>query len=400
MALIAAVAFTSGQALAESTQIPKAPANPAKAPAPSGVKAKAPAPTPDPAEPAPIPVQRTLVAKDTLFPVALRLQDGRIAAVVRSPANHLGLDGRLDIIFSSDEGQTWSQPTVVVDTEIDDRDPAFGQAKDGTLVIGYYRDANYNDQGKYDRLLDRPHDTWVTLSPDGGKTWQKPLPIDVSEIGWGSPYGRISTQPDGSMLMPIYGLEVRPSGQKSPPRPDGAPGDQNHSYLFRSTDNGKSWKRWSEVGDGKLQLNETAILRLPDGKIIAAVRSRTRDLLRTDSTDEGRTWSKPRPLAPINVHPADLVLLDDGRILLTIGYRIRPLCGVVGMVSDAQGEFKWEKHFVLMNDAYSGDCGYPSTVLLKDGRAMTLYYATLLKGEPKWSTHCGALTYRVPGNPP
>jgi hypothetical protein len=27
---------------------------------------------------------------------------------------------------------------------------------------------------------------------------------------------------------------------------------------------------------------------------------------------------------------------------------------------------------------------------------MTLYYATLLKGEPKWSTHCGALTYRVP----
>lgn len=358
--------------------------------------------SPKPAQPSPvepaaptIPVQRALVAKDTLFPHALRLRDGRIAAVVRSPANHLGIDGRLDIVFSSDDGTTWSKPALVVDTPIDDRDPAIGQAKDGTLVIGYYRDANYNEQGKYDRAIDKPHDTFVTLSSDGGKTWQPPLEIDISEIGWGSPYGRMLTLPDGAMLMPVYGLEVRPAGQKSPKRRDGMPGDTNHSYLFRSTDNGKTWKRWSEVGDGKMQLNETAVLRLPDGKIIAAARSRSRDLWRTESTDEGRTWSKLRQIAPINVHPADMVLLKDGRILLTVGHRIPPY-GVIGMLSDAKGEFKWEGHFVLMNDAYSKDCGYPSTILLKDGQALTLYYATLLTGERKWDTHCGALRYRVP----
>ena len=222
------------------------------------------------------------------------------------------------------------------------------------------------------------------------------MPIDISEIGWGSPYGRILTLPDGAMLMPIYGLEVRPAGQKSPRRPDGLPGDRNHSYLYRSTDDGKTWKRLSEIGDGKLQLNETAVLRLPDGKIMAAARSRTRDLLRTDSADGGRTWSKLRPLAPINVHPADLTSWSDGRVLLTVGHRIKPY-GVVGLLSDASGEFKWEDRFVLMDDAYSKDVGYPSTVLLKDGQAMTLYYATLLKGEPKWSTHCGALTYSLPG---
>ena len=341
-----------------------------------------------------IPVQRSLVAKDTLFPHALRLQDGRIAVVLRSPANHLGLDGRLDMIFSADEGKTWSKPSLIVDTPLDDRDPAIGQAKDGTLVIGYYRDANYNEQGKYDRALDRPHDTWVTLSSDGGKTWQQPLQIDISEIGWGSPYGRILTLPDGAMLMPIYGLEVRPAGQKSPKRADGLPGDSNHSYLFRSNDNGRTWKLWSEIGDIKHQVNETAVLRLPDGKIIAAARSRNRELLRTESTDEGRTWSKLRQIAPINVHPADLTLLPDGRVLLTASQRFKPF-GVVGMLGDAQGEFKWEDHFVLMDDAYSGDCGYPTNVLLKDGQVMTLYYATLLKGEPKWGTHCGALKYRV-----
>ena len=261
-----------------------------------------------------IPVERSLVAKDTLFPKALRLQDGRIAAVMRGPGNHLGLDGRIDIVFSSDEGKTWSKPAVVVDTPLDDRAPAFGQAKDGTLVLGYYRDQNYDAQGKYDRTLDRPHDTWVTRSSDGGKTWQEPIQIDISEIEWGSPFGRILTLPDGAMLMPIYGLEVRPAGQKSPKRKDGRPGDTNHSYLFRSTDNGKTWKRWGEIGDGKMQLNETAVLRLPDGKLIAMARARSRDVWRTDSTDEGRTWSKPQPLTPINVHPADLVLLPDGRV--------------------------------------------------------------------------------------
>ncbi len=67
-----------------------------------------------------------------------------------------------------------------------------------------------------------------------------PVEIDVSDIGWGSPYGKIITLPDGVMLMPIYGLEARPAGQKSPRRPDGLPGDSNHSYLYRSADNGSS----------------------------------------------------------------------------------------------------------------------------------------------------------------
>lgn len=377
--LIVALAVVSAP-----SELAAAPAQKAAPPAASAV------------EPPVIPVQRTMVAKNALFPVAVTLQDGRIAAVVRGPGNHLGLDGRLDIVFSSDEGKTWSKPALVIDTPLDDRDQAVGQAKDGTIVVAYYRDANYNEKGKYDRLLDRPHDTFVTLSTDGGKTWQKPLEIDISDIEWGSPYGRILTLPDGAMLMPIYGLEIRPRGQKSPKRPDGAPGDTNHSYLYRSTDNGRSWKRWSEVGDGKMQLNETAILRMPDGKIIAFARSRARDLWRTESTDGGRTWSPLHLFAPYNVHPADLTLLRDGRALLTIGHRVDPL-GVIGVVSNAKGEFKYENRFFLIKDFVYRDCGYPTTVVLKDGRAMTLYYSTQgMKSEPSWGNHCGAVTYRVP----
>ncbi len=47
------------------------------------------------------------------------------------------------------------------------------------------------------------------------------------------------------------------------------------------------------------------------------------------------------------------------------------------MLSDAKGEFQREDRFVLMNDAYSGDCGYPSTVMLMDGQALTLLLCNL-----------------------
>jgi hypothetical protein len=81
------------------------------------------------------------------FPVALQLADGRLAAVVRGGAPHIGLAGRLDMVFSSDEGQTWTAPTVVADGPQDDRNPAFGQAADGSLVVGYWECGYYDAAG-------------------------------------------------------------------------------------------------------------------------------------------------------------------------------------------------------------------------------------------------------------
>ena len=94
-------------------------------------------------EKAPLELTRSLVVSGQgYFPVALRLADGRIAVVLRGGAPHLGIQGRLDMVFSGDEGQTWTKPALVVDTPIDDRNPALGQAKDGTIVVGFYRTAS------------------------------------------------------------------------------------------------------------------------------------------------------------------------------------------------------------------------------------------------------------------
>lgn len=337
-------------------------------------------------------LSRSLVVQGQgYFPVALRLQDGRIAVVLRGGAGHLGIKGRLDMVFSSDDGRTWTPPVVVNDSPVDDRNPALGQARDGTLVVGFWRTATYDDQGQYDPKLDKPRGTWVTRSADGGRTWSAAAPIDVTECGWGSPFGKIVTLPDGPMLMAIYGGQRRKPGEQ-------VLNDRNHSYLYRSTDNGQTWTYFSEVGDGTRQLNETALLRLASGKMLAAIRSRAGDVWLSHSRDEARTWSAPQRLTPAAVHPADLIALDDGRVLLVVGNRAGPL-GVSALVSDRQQQFDWARRFTLVDDAASTDCGYPSSVTLPDGRALTLYYATRAKERPEWGVHCGAVAYDVPAAP-
>jgi hypothetical protein len=129
--------------------------------------------------------------------------------------------------------------------------------------------------------------------------------------------------------------------------------------------------------------------------MLAAIRSRAGDVWLSHSTDEARTWSAPQLLTPAAVHPADLIELDSGRVLLVVGNRAGPL-GVSGLISDGQQQFDWSRRFTLVDDAASSDCGYPSSVKLPGGRALTLYYATRAKERPEWGVHCGAVAYDVP----
>jgi hypothetical protein len=331
--------------------------------------------------------QRLVVSGQGFFPVARQLYDGRVAVVLRGGAVHVGIKGRLDIVFSDDAGRTWSKPTVVNDSPVDDRNPAFGQAKDGTLVVAFWR-AKKDSYKDYEvDSPDQPVSTWVTRSTDGGKTWADAAEIDVRDIGYGSPYGKILTLPDGSMLMNVYGFAARAPGERVESKVD-------YSYLYRSTDDGKTWTRHATIGKG---FNETGLLDLPDGTLLAAMRSAgdKANVWLTRSTDGGKTWSEPKGASGKAAHPADLVRLPDGRPLMVTGYRAGPF-GVRGVVGTPDGRFDWTTSFPLVDDSTNVDTGYPSSVVLKDGRVLTLYYAVGSKTHPEWGVHCGVVEFTTP----
>jgi hypothetical protein len=170
-----------------------------------------------------------------------------------------------------------------------------------------------------------------------------------------SAYGRIVTLPDGTMLLPIYG------------RGEGA--EQGHACLLRSRDNGVTWDDPSVIAEG---FNETALLLLPDGDLLAAMRSSQGGRLAVcRSSDGGRAWGEPGPVTGEGEHPADLTLLSNGHVLMVYGVRHAPF-GVQAMVSRDAGR-AWGPRLTVCDDLGDTDLGYPSTVRLGD-RLVTAYY--------------------------
>src|SRR5262245_54546546 len=104
------------------------------------------------------------------FPDVCRMKTGDLLCVfyagyghVSQPNDTLPQGGGVCAVRSSDEGQTWSQAEIVIDTPKDDRDPSIACLPDGTLLCTFFT------YGKNTEC-----DTCLVRSKDGGKTWSAP----------------------------------------------------------------------------------------------------------------------------------------------------------------------------------------------------------------------------------
>ena len=201
------------------------------------------------------------------FPVLIKLQDGSLGAVVRGGAPHIGIGGRLDFIRSTDGGRTWSEPTVIVDSKWDDRNPAFGQMPDGTIVCAYAEAQTYDEKGKWDRSAGEYVHYYATSS-DHGKTWSQKEDLFTGPIRGGSPYGKMIVTQDGTALLSMYG-GANPEWDEEPEVPEGA---TRLVGIVRSRDNGNTWSDFSLVSSDNNH-NETALLALTDKHVLAASRT-------------------------------------------------------------------------------------------------------------------------------
>lgn len=141
------------------------------------------------------------------------------------------------------------------------------------------------------------------ISRDNGKTWtRKPikgLPFFSNEAG--SFRNTIVTQ-KGVWLASVFGTP-NPNRDPAPIDGFGSPKMPIGSYALRSKDQGTSWTLHPIGYDasGEHSFDETALLQLPSGRILAMLRHsgftdpKQRDitLFQCHSDDDGETWSTP-----------------------------------------------------------------------------------------------------------
>jgi Neuraminidase (sialidase) len=329
----------------------------------------------------------TVVEGGGYFPVAIRLVGGEILAVLRGGGAHIGKAGRLDLVSSSDQGRTWSKPWTVADGPEDDRNPALGQLADGTILLAFAALSGYDASGlklaggRQDWVFDG---VYIMRSKDQGRTWTRPErspAIHSFYAGRGavSPYGKIIPLKDGTVIMPVYFEFYDSRG--------------NESYIFRSKDGGRTWGEPTLLAKG---YNETAVVDLGAGRLLAAMRSgKGGHLAVTRSGDAGHTWSEPVRVTEDGEHPADLIRLKNGPILMTYGER-NPPRGARAVLSRDGGE-TWEvsARVVLADDAPSTDCGYPSSVEAAEGKIVSLYYRVDDLNDAPRSAKCVAVLWEI-----
>lgn len=151
------------------------------------------------------------------------------------------------------------------------------------------------------------------------------------------------------------------------------------SHIVRSHDDGATWGEPSLLHP---QMNETALLVLPEGEVLAVMRGEDKEqaLHLTRSGDGGYTWSAPVQITGARQHPADLVRLGNGLILLTYGNR-NPPYRVEGRASRDGGHTWLACRLTFSGQLYGynveaprrSDLGYPSSVV-HNGSGVTIYY--------------------------
>ena len=200
---------------------------------------------------------------------------------------------------------------------------------------------------------------WRVTSKDGGKTWSRreKLPDDM--------YGPIKNKPVlvGNRLIAPTSDER--NGWKI--------------YFELSDDMGKTWRRTAFVeADAGVKAIQPTIIRLPDGRLQALCRTRSRHIGVTYSSDGGETWSKLQLIdTPNNNSGIDAVTLKDGSYAMICNdWPIEPTKEKgartpLSILRSTDG-IHWN-HWITLEDSPILQYSYPSIIQSRDGHIHVVY---------------------------
>ncbi len=337
----------------------------------------------------------------------IRLQSGEILFGFNQERGKVHADsGQSCLIRSADGGRTWDACSKVVVWPWTEHggnwDCAFAQISDGTIlmhtrVCSFMAPTALKDGA--DQVLGGPppgrpgrlkRQTGYALcrSDDGGHSWSETISVNTAPIAdsglsayivGGSGAGHIIELGDGGLLMPLHGTISREFGTRS--------GESTRCFVLRSDDGGHNWEYWATAAfDPASILNwaEPGMARLNDGTLVCLMRTSARpgrfdNLWFTRSRDDGASWSRPERTS-LWGYPADIIQLQDGRVLAVYGYRRAPW-GVRGCISE--DGLTWDiDNEIMIREGGAADpsfpqywhIGYPSVTQCDDGTIVAAYH--------------------------
>ncbi|MBE6568550.1 MAG: exo-alpha-sialidase [Ruminococcaceae bacterium] len=337
------------------------------------------------------------------WPSVARLRNGVLAAVASGfRMEHICPFGKTVMSLSYDEGKSWTLPTPIIDTTLDDRDGgilAYGAS--GVIVTSfnnsleqqekwseYWLKPGNNRRNYINGYIERIHaeederkylGSTFRISHDNGVSWG---PLMKSPI----------TCPHGPMLANdgrIIYIGRTFSDPVLPPVPDEIRAYEVDGETGEMTYLG-TLPHVADDGKGKFGEYEPHAVMLPSGKIIVHVRverggdntaEKVFTVAQTESYDGGKTFT---PLHYIHESktigaPAHILRHSSGKLISVLGDRMEPF-GIRALISADDGE-SWEA-YTLDEDGKLPDIGYPATVELKDGSLYTVWYQHPDKGQP------------------
>jgi hypothetical protein len=171
----------------------------------------------------------------------------------------------------------------------------------------------------------------------------------------------------------------------------------------RTTDGGRTFEFLSWIGKPKnVRAVMPSSIRLSDTHLLTAMRRRYDEKYMDkpslgnnwidvyESEDNGKTWRFLSKVAETdmgkhNGNPPSMVLMKDGRICVTWGYRAVPY-GIRAKMSTDQGK-SWGEELHLRDDGREFDLGYTRSVQREDGKIVTIYY---ISTEKNYEQHIAA----------
>lgn len=349
------------------------------------------------------PVGSTETLRVRTFPSLVVLSDGTLLAICKAGSKKDSDDGTIEVFRSSDNGATWSGPTIPFrPTKVGGIRGSYHLCYMTELEAGHLLAAcMWVDRESYPhRPLFNP-DTEGLLpmaillsdSYDFGKTWaplrKVLLPDDIGPPSLTNPIIKLTS---GSLAMSIETNKTYTDRSKW----------YQKVVFFLSLDAGKTWGKPVTTGydpTGRIFNWDQRVGVAHDGTIAAFLwtyDSETKTYLNSHrrlSSDEGKSWSEAEDLG-FTDQPGHPAVLDDGRVVLCwvdrfYSHSIRArLASSIGGTFDPKTEIDIYRHGIRAKKEAKSDTtgevledmgfwtyGLPHAEVLPDGDVMIVYYA-------------------------